>query len=83
MKVGIFADGVWGLNFIKLLSIDKNFSINFIVLRQKMDKNILNYCSKKKLKYFNFKNINNKKNINILSKSKPDILISMSYNQIF
>ncbi len=83
MKVGIFADGIWGLNFIKLLSSDKNFIINFVVLRQKIDQNIFNYCNKKNLKYFSFKNINNKKNINILNKFNSDISISMSYNQIF
>lgn len=83
MKVGIFADGIWGLNFIKLVNADKNFIINFVVLRQKMDQNILNYCNKKKLKYFNFQNINKIKNINILEKLKSDILVSMSYNQIF
>ena len=38
---------IWGLNFIKLVNADKNFIINFVVLRQKMDQNILNYCNKK------------------------------------
>ena len=61
MKVGIFADDFWGLNLIKILYIDKSFIIDFVVLRNKIDKKILKFCKKKKLVYFNFKNINSKK----------------------
>ena len=83
MKVGIFADDFWGLNLIKILYIDKSFIIDFVVLRNKIDKKILKFYKKKKLVHFNFKNINSKKNINILKKFNSDLLISMSYNQIF
>ena len=83
MKVGIFADGTWGLNLIKILHFDKNFKIKFVVLRNKIDFNIFNFCKKKKINNFNFKNINNKKSIEILKKFKTDIFVSMSYNQIF
>lgn len=83
MKVGIFADGPWGLKFIKILYLDKKFMIEFVVLRNKIDNKILQFCKKKKIKYFSFKNINNRKNINSLKKFNSDILVSMSYNQIF
>ena len=49
MKVGIFADGNWGLNLLKILYFDKNFNLEFVVLRNKQDQNILNFCKKKKL----------------------------------
>ena len=83
MKVGIFADGIWGLNLIKILYSDKNFKIDFVVLRNQIDLNILHFCQKKKINQYSFKNINNKKSIETLKKFKSNILVSMSYNQIF
>jgi methionyl-tRNA formyltransferase len=83
MKVGIFADGLWGLNLIKILLLDKSFYVDFIVLRKKKDRKILDYCKKNKIPTFSFTNINLKKNITFLKKFDSDILVSMSYNQIF
>lgn len=83
MKVGIFADGNWGLNLLKILYFDKNFNLEFVVLRNKQDQNILNFCKKKKITSLKFKNINENKSINILKKFNADIFVSMSYNQIF
>ena len=83
MKVGIFADGIWGFNIVKILFFDRSFNIDFVVLRKKKDLKILKYCKEKKINYFCFKNINLIKNINIINKFKSDILVSMSYNQIF
>jgi len=83
MKVGVFADGLWGLKFIKILNLDKNFFLDFVVLRKKFDNKILQFCKNKKIKYFVFDNINKKKNIQIIKKFKSDIYVSMSYNQIF
>lgn len=83
MKIGVFADNLWGLRLIKVLYSDKNFIIDYVVLRNKKDFKILNFCKKKRIKYYNFKNINNLKNIKILKKFNSDILVSMSYDQIF
>ncbi len=83
MNLGIFADGPWGLNFIKSLYKDKKFKIDFVVLRRKIDHKIMLFCKKKKINYFKFKNINNKKSIETLKKFKTDMYVSMSYNQIF
>ena len=83
MKVGIFADGIWGFNIVKILFFDKSFNIDFVVLRKKKDVKILKYCKEKKIDYFCFKNINLIKNIKIIKKFNSDILVSMSYNQIF
>ncbi len=83
MKVGIFADGIWGLNIIKILFSDKNFKIDFIVLRKKKDLKIVKFCKQKKIIFFCFNNVNLKKNINILKKFNSELLVSMSYNQIF
>lgn len=83
MKVGIFADGKWGLNFIKILISNKNFNIDFVVLRKKKDFKIFDLCKKKKIECLSFKNVNNKKSIEILKSFKSDLFISLSYNQIF
>ena len=83
MKVGIFADGIWGLNIVKILFLDKNFKIDFIVLRKKKDLKIVKFCKQKKIIFFCFNNVNSKKNINILKKFNSELLVSMSYNQIF
>ena len=83
MKVGIFADGTWGLNIIKILFLDKNFKIDFIVLRKKKDLKIIKFCKQKKIIFFCFHDVNLKKNINILKKFNSELLVSMSYNQIF
>tara|TARA_B100000886_G_scaffold330304_1_gene280618 strand:+ start:1111 stop:2037 length:927 start_codon:yes stop_codon:yes gene_type:complete len=83
MKVGIFADGIWGLNTIKILFLDKNFKIDFIVLRKKKDLKIVKFCKQKKIIFFCFNNVNSKKSINTLKKFNSELLVSMSYNQIF
>ena len=83
MKVGIFADGIWGLNTIKILFLDKDFKIDFIVLRKKKDSKIVKFCKQKKIIFFCFNNVNSKKSINTLKKFNSELLVSMSYNQIF
>ena len=82
MKVGIFADGIWGLNIIKILFSDKNFKIDFIVLRKKKDLKIVKFCKQKKIIFFCFNNINLKK-YKYSKKFNSELLVSMSYNQIF
>ena len=47
MKVGLFLDGTWGLNLIKLLIKDNNYIIDFVVLRQKINFKILKLFKKK------------------------------------
>lgn len=83
MNVGIFADGVWGLKIIKILFYDKDFKIDFVVLRKKKDLKILKFCRNKNIKFMSFNNVNSKKNINIIKKFNSKLYISMSYNQIF
>ena len=82
MKVGVFADGLWGLKFIKILNLDKNFFLDFVVLRKKFDNKILQFCKNKKIKYFVFDNINKKKNLafNPAGNKKNIFLISLIIN---
>lgn len=83
MKLGIFADSIWGLNFIKKISKNKKFKISFVVGRTKKDQKIINYCKKKKINFYVFKNVNSTSSYKKISSYKCDILVSMSYDQIF
>ncbi len=84
ITIGYFADGKWGYETLKKIVLKKNILINFVCVRyKKPDKQILDYCKKKKLKLLKFKNINSKKSFQMIHKFKCDLLVSMSYNQIF
>ena len=49
MKVGIFADGIWGFNIVKILFFDKSFNIDFVVLRKKKDLKLTDIQSQEKI----------------------------------
>lgn len=83
MKLGIFADSIWGLNFIKKISTDRKYKICFVVGRTKKDQKIFKFCKKKKIKFHIFKNVNSDTSFKTISSYKCDILVSMSYDQIF
>ena len=38
MNLGIFADDIWGLNFLKKIKKNKKFLIKFVCCRKKIDK---------------------------------------------
>jgi methionyl-tRNA formyltransferase len=83
MNLGIFADGVWGLNFLKKIEKNKKFSIKYICGRRKIDKSIKNFSLEKKIPFFSFKNIKSNFAFKKLNFFKTDLLVSMSYDQIF
>ena len=84
LKIGVFADGKWGLNFLKkIYNKKKKFKILFICGRFKTDKKIKKYSLKKKIPFLIFKNINSDKSYYKIKSFKPDLLVSMSYDQIF
>ena len=84
ISIGYFADGKWGYETLKKIKSKKNIKIKFICLRHKKpDKQILNFCRKKNLKYYQFKNINSQKSFKTIYNYNCDLHVSMSYNQIF
>jgi len=84
ISIGFFADGIWGeKSLIKILS-DKNIIVKFICLRyKKPDKKIIKIAQKRNIYYFWSKNVNSSYSIKKISSFKCDLLVSMSFNQIF
>ena len=84
MEIGLFADGIWGVNTLNKFILNLDIKINFVCLRyKKPDLIIKKVCQKNNIEILCIKNINTKNSILILQKYKCDIYVSMSYNQIF
>lgn len=84
IKIGFFGDGQWAINSAKKLLKNKFIEIDFFCLRaKKPDSKLLKLANKSKISCFNFKNINMQNNINKIKNYNSDLLISVSYDQIF
>ncbi len=84
IKIGYFADGPWSHKAFNLLIDDPTIEIKFIVPRSDTkDQTLLNYSKKYKIDYYSNTNINSDHFFKILKKSKIDLGVSMSFNQIF
>tara|TARA_B100001057_G_C22868345_1_gene957593 strand:- start:2539 stop:3420 length:882 start_codon:yes stop_codon:yes gene_type:complete len=84
MKIGLFVDGIWGLQTLNLL-LKKNYKISFIVLRYLKRNNefeIRKIATKNSIKIYIFKNINNISSLKKIKKHDFNLFISVSYNQI-
>ena len=83
-KIGFFGDGAWAEESLKRLLRIKNYKVSFVCLRYfNPDKNLIKIAKKNKIKILIKKNINLKKNFYEIDKFKCDLLVSMSYDQIF
>lgn len=81
--IGYFADGKWARNcFFKILE-NPRLKIAFIVLRTKKDKKLQTLALKYNIPCFTSKNINSSNFIAKIAKYKADLLVSMSFDQIF
>lgn len=84
IKIGYFADGIWGHNAFKLIFADKKFDIKFITPRfDTQDKILKSFATDNQIPYIKSQNINSDEFLNIIEKFNCDILVSMSFNQIF
>lgn len=84
LKIGFFADGIWGLNALKKLHKDKDFTVCFFTPRfNKQDKALLNLAKKYEIAIIISENINSSHFIQEISHFHCDLLVSMSFNQIF
>jgi methionyl-tRNA formyltransferase len=83
MNLGIFADGIWGLNFLKKIKKNKKFSIKYVCGRKKIDKNIKKFTLKNKIPFFAFNNLKSNFAFKKIVSFNTDLLVSMSYDQIF
>tara|TARA_B100001059_G_C17832647_1_gene585748 strand:- start:2801 stop:3685 length:885 start_codon:yes stop_codon:yes gene_type:complete len=83
MKLGIFADGKWGLFFLKKIIKNKSFKVKFICGRANSDHSIKKIALNNKKPFFKFKNIKSNYAFNKIKSFDTDLLVSMSYDQIF
>ena len=84
LKIGYFADGPWSHNaFLKIIN-DERFDIRFIVPRNDTkDETLFNFSLKYNIDYFKLKSVNSETSLNKISDYDCDVLVSMSFNQIF
>ena len=82
MRLGLFLDGEWSHNFLNLID-KKKFDIQYVIGRVKADIKLKKICKKKGIKFIIKKNINASESVEFLKKKKTDLLVSLSYDQIF
>ncbi len=83
LKIGYFADGKWARNcFLKILK-NPQIQINFIVLRKQKDIKLEKLALKYHIPCYTDTNVNSKEFLNELQKYSNDLLVSMSFDQIF
>lgn len=84
IKIGYFADGPWShLAFEKIIQ-DKSIEILFIVPRNDTKDNTLrNFAKEYNIDYISKAYVNRPEFIQKVKAYQPDLLVSMSYNQIF
>ena len=83
-RIGFFGDGIWAEKSLKELLKKKNYNIIFVCLRfNSPDKNLIKIAKKNKIRILIIKEINLKKNFEKIKKFNCNLLISMSYDQIF
>lgn len=84
LKIGYFADGPWSHEAFKKLVMDKEIEIRFICVRyDTTDSTLLGYCETYKIAYLKHQNINSDEFIQTVQSFDCDLLVSMSFNQIF
>ncbi len=84
LKIGYFADGPWSYTTFKKLIADEDIFIGFICVRfDSQDETLKSYCEEYGIPCLKYKNVNEPTVINSLAKYECDLLVSMSFNQIF
>lgn len=84
LKIGYFADGPWSHNAFEKIVNDKKFEIRFIVPRNDtQDSTLFNFSKKHNIDYFKLKNVNSETSLKKILDYDCDVLVSMSFNQIF
>tara|TARA_B100001057_G_C22826782_1_gene941754 strand:- start:628 stop:1521 length:894 start_codon:yes stop_codon:yes gene_type:complete len=84
MKIGYFADGLWGHNAFDLMTKNKDLKILFVCARfDNSDQRLKELSTQEGIDFITEKNINSPKFIEKLKRYNCDIFISMSFNQIF
>jgi len=84
LNIGYFADGPWSHKAFNQLIVDSEILIKFVCVRfDTQDETLKQYCKKYKIDYLKDKNVNSHDFIEKLSGYHCDLMVSMSFNQIF
>ncbi|MDR1366219.1 MAG: hypothetical protein LBJ03_04030 [Holosporales bacterium] len=84
VKIGYFADGIWGRNAFKLIHQDESFSIKFLCLRFKTpDSTLKQLAESSGIDVIIEDNVNCPHFIKKVKQYECDIFVSMSFDQIF
>lgn len=83
MKIGYFADGPWSHRAIELIAETNGLEIVFIVPRYDTQDPILKeWAEKLDVPFITVENVNTSDFLSVMDEYKPDLLVSMSFNQI-
>ena len=84
LKIGYFADGPWSHKAFQRLIVDDEISIKFICVRfDTKDEVLLQYCQAHNIDYIKHENVNSSEFVGKIGKYSCDLMVSMSFNQIF
>ena len=84
LNIGYFADGPWSHEAFNKLITDSEILIRFVCVRfDTQDKTLKKYCYKYNIDYLKDENVNSADFIEKLSQYHCDLMVSMSFNQIF
>jgi len=84
MKIGYFADGPWSHEAFKKINVDKLIDIKFIVPRfDTNDATLKGFAEGNNIDYLLLKNVNSEDSLQKIQSYDCDLLVSMSFNQIF
>jgi methionyl-tRNA formyltransferase len=84
LRIGFFGDGPWAYNALNLLSKDQRIDIAFVALRNKSPDQVLKgLATSKGLRCITPANINHPEFLGWTDRQQCDLLVSMSYDQIF
>lgn len=83
-NIGYFADGPWSHNSLDRITADNGLKVTFICARHdKPDPILKRYAEINQIPFLTHPNINSDEFYHAVSPFKCDILVSMSFNQIF
>ena len=83
MKIGYFADGEWSHKALNLILQEPSFEIQFIVARYDSPDPVLKkYTEDLGIEFLTDENVNLPIFIKLITEYQPDLLVSMSFNQI-
>jgi methionyl-tRNA formyltransferase len=84
IKLGYFGDGGWAQNALEKLIEDKSFEVMFIAPRASSpDQTLINIAANARIPVFFWPNVNDTKTVQRISSFQCDLLVSMSFDQIF